>query len=87
MAKASSAVGGADPAVVEQIHTSQVPPRTQKWDFPTMEDFAKVTILDGRDGAKPNRKRSMAHADGNDASPATKIKSEIEAEHGDASDM
>lgn len=76
MARASSAAGGADPAMLEQIRSGMVEGKSesQKWYFPTMDDFAKESVLDDRKETKLNKKRNIGPADdeGSDTTPATK---------------
>ncbi|CAG7563602.1 unnamed protein product [Fusarium equiseti] len=75
MARASSAAGGANPFMVEQIRSGLIPtkPKDQGWDFPTLEDFTRKSALGGKDEVKQNQKRNTTPGDGaNDAPHAMK---------------
>ncbi|RFN48098.1 hypothetical protein FIE12Z_7649 [Fusarium flagelliforme] len=80
MARASSAAGGANPFVVEQIRSGLIPtkPRDQGWDFPTLEDFTRESALRGKDEVKQNQKRNITPGDGANEAPHTmkKVKTE-----------
>ena len=66
MARTSSAAGGANPFMVEQIRSGLIPtkPRDQGWDFPTLEDFTRESALGGKDEVKQNQKRHITPGDG-----------------------
>ncbi|KAJ4139967.1 hypothetical protein NW768_001317 [Fusarium equiseti] len=75
MARASSAAGGANPFIVEQIRSGLIPrkPRDQGWDFPTLEDFTRESTLGGKNEVKQKPKRNITPGDGaNDAPHAMK---------------
>jgi len=75
MTKASSAAGGANPFMVEQIRSGLIPtkPKDQGWDFPTLGDFTRESALEGKDEVKQNQKRNITRGDGaNDAPHAMK---------------
>ena len=80
MARASSAAGGANPFMVEQIRSGLIPtkPRDQGWDFPTLEDFTRESALGGKDEVKQNQKRNITPGDGANDGPHVmkKVKTE-----------
>ncbi|KAF5685492.1 hypothetical protein FCIRC_3411 [Fusarium circinatum] len=77
MAKVDSATDRSNPEMVEQIRSGLIQPKPAHpdWDFPTMEDFAKEILPNGKeDGGK----RSISSVDDEDVvtSPSKRVKSE-----------
>ncbi|KAF4493654.1 hypothetical protein FAGAP_10209 [Fusarium agapanthi] len=77
MAKVDSATDRSNPEMVEQIRSGLIQPKPARpdWDFPTMEDFAKEILPNGKeDGGK----RSISFVDDEDdvTSPSKRVKSE-----------
>ncbi|KAF5242256.1 hypothetical protein FANTH_8770 [Fusarium anthophilum] len=77
MAKVDSATDRSNPEMVEQIRSGLIQPKPARpdWDFPTMEDFAKEILPNGKeDGGK----RSVSSVDDEDVvtSPSKRVKSE-----------
>ncbi|EGU80731.1 hypothetical protein FOXB_08771 [Fusarium oxysporum f. sp. conglutinans Fo5176] len=65
MAKVDSATGCSNPEMVEQILSGliQSKPARLNWDFPTMEDFAKEILPDGKDDGSIGKKHSISFVD------------------------
>ncbi|KAF5968239.1 hypothetical protein FBULB1_10811 [Fusarium bulbicola] len=77
MAKVDSATDRSNSEMVEQIRSGLIQPKPAHpdWDFPTMEDFAKEILPNGKeDGGK----RSVSSVDDEDVvtSPSKRVKSE-----------
>ncbi|KAI1045439.1 hypothetical protein LB505_006344 [Fusarium chuoi] len=80
MAKVNSAIDCSNPEVVEQIRSGliQSKPARPNWDFPTMEDFAKEILPNGKDDGGIGEKHSISVVGEEDeiASPNKRVKSE-----------
>ncbi|KAF5618190.1 hypothetical protein F52700_12358 [Fusarium sp. NRRL 52700] len=80
MAKVNSATDCSNPEMVEQIRTLMIQPKPARpdWDFPTMEDFAKEILPNGKDGDGIGQKHSISFANEQEdiASPNKRVKSE-----------
>ncbi|RKK80075.1 hypothetical protein BFJ69_g4595 [Fusarium oxysporum] len=65
MAKVDSATGCSNPEMVEQILSGliQSKPARLNWDFPTMEDFAKEILPDGKDDGSIGKRHSISFVD------------------------
>lgn len=65
MAKVNSATGCSNPEMVEQILSGliQSKPARLNWDFPTMEDFAREILPDGKDDGSIGKKHSIFFVD------------------------
>ncbi|KLO84145.1 hypothetical protein CEK26_009927 [Fusarium fujikuroi] len=80
MAKVNSAIDCSNPEMVEQIRSGliQSKPARPNWDFPTMEDFAKEILPNGKDDGGIGKKHSISFVGEEDdiASPNKRVKSE-----------
>ncbi|PNP80864.1 hypothetical protein FNYG_05836 [Fusarium nygamai] len=79
-AKVNSATDCSNPEMVEQIRSGLIQPKSARpnWDFPTMEDFAKEILPNGKDDGGIGKKHIISSVDKEDhiASPNKRVKSE-----------
>ncbi|KAG5793825.1 hypothetical protein H9Q69_007109 [Fusarium xylarioides] len=80
MAKVNSTTDCSNPEMVEQIRSGLIQPKPARpnWDFPTMEDFAKEILPNGKDDGGIGEKHSISFVDEEDdmSSPNKRVKSE-----------
>ncbi|KAF4959352.1 hypothetical protein FGADI_1796 [Fusarium gaditjirri] len=78
MAKVNSTTDCGNPEMVEQIRSGLIQPKPARlnWDFPTMEDFAKEILPNGKDDGCIGKKHGISFVDEEEdlASPVKRIK-------------